>query len=370
MRILMLTCHPCIQGPFPKILPLLAESLRAQGCAVETEPWARRRDDETFFDKVMGRPGDILRVWRRLRREKFDVMVVHTTTEWPNYSRDIPVLRLCRRLVSRIVLQFHGSSPALVLGDGRTAFKAASRMVLRLSDGVLVLSSEEQRDWRRFFPEGRFAVVTNPFQSRAGAAPVTGALPWKLPSSVPIVLYVGRLLETKGIFDLLEALALMEGRTPFHLLVAGTGAEEQAFKDRIKSLQLQNRVTMAGYLIGDQLWQSYQAADLFVFPSWSEGFPTVITEAMDAGLPMVATHIRGAVDHLQDGVHGRFVPPRDPQSLAKALAELIGNSQLRASMSLANRSKIEDFSPMIVGKRYHDLLRQIVNGTAPDALKR
>src|ERR1041385_6253712 len=99
MRILMLICFPSIRGPLPKILPVLASGLRAHGCKVETEPWGRHREGENLFEKVIGRLGDIARVRRRCSREKFDILLVHTTTKMVNYSRDIPVLWFCRRLV-------------------------------------------------------------------------------------------------------------------------------------------------------------------------------------------------------------------------------------------------------------------------------
>lgn len=364
MRILMLTCHPGIRGPFPKILPLLAATLRGQGCHVVTEPWGRKHDAETFLDKVLGRPGDILRVWRTARREKFDVLFIHTSSEWPNYSRDIPAMWLCRRLVRRIVVLFHGSTPDLVHGPGNTAFKNATKTLLRATDATFVLSQEEKREWHRFHPEGRFDVVTNPFESRASLPPVSGPLPWKLPAGVPVLLYVGRLMEPKGIFDLLEALARLHGRTPFHLITAGNGPSEAAFKERIQSLQLGEHVTLAGYVTGDQLRQAYQAADVFVLPSWSEGFPTVITEAMDAGLPIVTTYIRGAVDHLQEGVHAKFVPPRQPEKLAAALEEVLNDSALRQRMGQANRAKVKDFAPAPVAGHYLEVLREITGAAA------
>lgn len=367
MRVLMLTCHPGIQGPFPKILPLLGSALTSQGCIVGTEPWGRHRDGESILDKVFGRLGDVWRVWRRLRREQFDLLLVHTATEWPNYSRDIPVLWLCRKLVRRTAVQFHGSTPDTVLGPGKTGFKVVSRMLLRLVDAVLVLSSEEQRQWTQFHPSGRFFLVTNPFQPLAAAN--TQVAPWHFPPQVPVLLYTGRLITPKGVFDLLEALALLKKRAArFHLLVAGTGSEEARFKSRIEMLGLENDITLAGYLDSVKLHQAYRAADLFVFPSWSEGFPTVITEAMDAGLPIVTTYIRGAADHLKEGEHVYFVPPRDPEKLADTIDRLLRDSDLRAQMAQANRLKVKEFAPEIAGARYHDVLKQILDIRSPQKL--
>ena len=234
----MLTCHPGIRGPFPKILPLLAETLRSLGCQVVEEPWGRHSDEETLLRKLADRPADILRIRRRLKKETFDVLFIHTTTEWANYSRDLPLLALCRGLVKHVVLQFHGSCPSLVLGKGQTVFKWASRILFNSVDGVFVLSTEEQRAWRQFHPAGKFPVISNPFQPLPPAAPDLAKLPWTAKAGEPVVLFVGRLITEKGIYDLLEAVAQVRVRLPVHLVLAGGGPEEENFRKRIQALGL------------------------------------------------------------------------------------------------------------------------------------
>ncbi len=368
MRILMLTCHPQIRGPFPKILPLMARSLRALGCHVVEEPWGRHSDEETRLRKLMDRPGDILRVRRRLKAEPFDVLFIHTTTEWANYSRDLPLLALCRGLVKHVVLQFHGSVPSLVLGEGHVAFKWASRRLFNSVDGVFVLSTEEQRAWTQFHPTGNFPVITNPFQPLAPVAVDRAKPPWPVKDGEPVALFVGRLITEKGIYDLLEALALVRAKMPAHLVLAGGGPEEENFRKRARDLGMVAHITLAGYLGPEALAAAYQAADLFVLPSWSEGFPTVLTEAMHAGKPVVTTRIRGALDHLQDGVHARFVEPRAPRELAAAIVEVLQSPALRETMSVANRKKVEEFAPEVAGEKILAELEEIcATETAPES---
>lgn len=359
MRILMLTCHPNIRGPFPKILPLLAAALRTEGCTVIEEPWGRHRDDESLLDKIIGRIGDIARVCRRLKQVEFDILLVQTTTEWRNYSRDIPLLVFCGRLVRHVVVQFHGSTPEMVLGPGHRAFKEATRILFRLTDGVLVSSSQEQRQWQEFHPQGCFFRTCNPFSPVNGYPRDCVTAPWTLPGNVPILLYVGRLIVEKGIFDLLEAVERLNSKMPFHLLMVGSGSAEQEFKETVQSLGLKDKVTVAGHVDEKALRCAYQLADLFVLPSWSEGLPTVLLEAMDAGLPIVTTRIRGAADHLQEGIHACFVPPRNPEKLAQAIGHLLADSALRARMGVANLTKVKEFSPEIVGPQYLKHLRTI-----------
>ena len=231
----------------------------------------------------------------------------------------LPLLAVTRRRRTPTVLHFHGSQPDRVRAGGHGPFGWLSLRLVRMADAVMVLSSEERSQWEALHPSGGFYVVTNPYEHPRGrrASPAT--------PHVPVLLFVGRLMPAKGVFDLLEAVALLNRTEPWRLLMIGDGSAEGELRSRIEVLGLGDRVTLAGYLTGERLQDAYELADVFVLPTtWAEGFPTVITEAMAAGLPVVTTRLRGAADHLVEGVHALFVPPRDPGALAARLGRLLG----------------------------------------------
>jgi glycosyltransferase involved in cell wall biosynthesis len=359
MRILMLVPFPGVRGPIAKHTPLLVDALRALGCEVATEPWGRHRDDESLPSKLTGRAGDIARVRRRLANERFDVLVVKTSHEWPSLMRDIPLLAATRHVVPSIVLQFHGGRSDRLVAPGNHGFKLASRALFRLSDGVLVLSSEEQMESRKFWPRGRFHVVANPFDLSAWDNYETKILGEE--EGEATLLFVGRLMEQKGIFDALSALSRLRDGTRCRLLVAGTGPDQQRIAERAGELGITDDLVLAGHLTGDELARAYRAADIFVFPTyWFEGFPTVLSEAMAAGLPIVTTRTRGIADHLEDGVNALFVPPREPAAIAETIERLLGDVELRRRMSLANRGKVREFAPEPVAAHYLKTLETIL----------
>jgi glycosyltransferase involved in cell wall biosynthesis len=119
---------------------------------------------------------------------------------------------------------------------------------------------------------------------------------------------------------------------------------------------------MPGHLSGSELSHEYRVATIFVLPSWSEGFPTVLAEAMDAGLPIVTTRIHGAADHLIAGENALFVERRDVNGLASALIMLLEDRDLRARMASANRERIRIFEPRVVAAEYLHVLRSFVRG--------
>jgi glycosyltransferase involved in cell wall biosynthesis len=96
----------------------------------------------------------------------------------------------------------------------------------------------------------------------------------------------------------------------------------------------------------------YRSADVFVLPSYSEGLPTVLLEAMSYGLPIVTTRIRGAADHLAEGENALFVSVRSAEALAGALERLLDDTALRAKMRENNLLKAQDFMPAKVVQAY------------------
>lgn len=358
----MLSPRPSVYGPIPKITSLLLDPLRAAGCDVTVEPWGRHTDTESLADKVIGRVRDVIRLRSRVSAERFDVMIVKTSHEWMSLLRDVPLVVATRRHVPVIVAEFHGGHADWLTAPGNHAFKWCTRLLFQFIDGGFVLSSEEARANTAFYPRGRFRVIVNPFQSSEndGDPPRPEQLP-----AVPTVMFAGRLLAEKGVLDTVEAFAILQARRPCHLVIAGDGAAADDVAARVAALGLSESVTLPGRLSHEEIAALYRAADIFVFPTYmGEGFPTVLAEAMSAGLPIVTTKLRGAADLLEEGVNALFVPPREPSVLADAIGRLLDDDALRERMSAANRAKVRDFTPVKAAEIYLRALAEIVPGTA------
>jgi glycosyltransferase involved in cell wall biosynthesis len=352
----MLVQREGIRGAAPKLSARLMAALAPLGVTVVTHHWGRTSDRERGVTKLRRALEDVLSVRRAVQGVEFDVAIVNTAHDWRTVLRDIAVARVLRRRRRPVLLQLHGSRAAHLVQPGGGAFKLATALLLRMTDGVLVLSSEEQRALQAFRPATRAFVVKNPYER----APFPDSGGRGRPPESPTLLFVGRLLKEKGALDLIEAMPSVLSRVACKLVIVGEGELEGALRNRIRQLGLGESVTMAGYLEGEDLLRAYAAADVFVLPSWSEGFPTVLAEAMDAGLPIVTTRIRGAVDHLVEGEHALFVSARDVSGLSSALVELIRDSELRARMGLANRKRVEVFDPGVVAGEYLQILRVLL----------
>lgn len=363
MRIFMLVQHPGARGPVPKLTSHLVAALRSLGCTVVTHPWGQRRPHESLLEKLTQRLRDVISVRRALQDQVFDVAVVKTAHDWRTLTRDIVAALVIRRRCRPVVLELHGSQASMLIGPGGRSFKLATAALLALVDAVMVLSKEEQRQWQAFHPHVPVFTVKNPYARVFSAS----TEPTNEPPSGPRALFVGRLIEEKGVFELIEALAKVRDQTQCHLVMVGEGGHEQELRYRVSRLGLGESVTMPGHLSESALGHEYRRATIFVLPSWSEGFPTVLAEAMDAGLPIITTRIRGAADHLVAGENALFVEPRDVNGLASALITLLEDRDLRARMASANRERIRIFEPELVAAEYLHVLRSLVRRCSSEA---
>jgi glycosyltransferase involved in cell wall biosynthesis len=148
------------------------------------------------------------------------------------------------------------------------------------------------------------------------------------------MLYVGTLNPRKGVPVLLDALrALVDEGRQVTLDVVGDGPDRAELQERVRAMGLGDRVAFHGFVAaGPELFAFYRRADLFVLPTYSEGFPRVLYEAMGHSLPVVASAVSGIPFLLQDGRHGLLVPPGDPAALAAAMRRVMDDGALRRGL--------------------------------------
>jgi len=157
------------------------------------------------------------------------------------------------------------------------------------------------------------------------------------------LLTVGRLASVKGMPVLLSAIKkLLPNHPGLTLTVVGDGPERLDFQKRAVELGLDEQVSFVGYQSQDQVRDRLQETDLFVLPSFAEGVPVVLMEAMAAGVPVVTTRIAGVSELVDDGGSGLLVPPGNEQSLALAMDTLLRDPEMRNRFGLAGRAKVAD----------------------------
>jgi glycosyltransferase involved in cell wall biosynthesis len=153
------------------------------------------------------------------------------------------------------------------------------------------------------------------------------------------VLYLGYLGKSKGSFDLLDTAADIhsQGMDMIFDLVGGALVPEELerLREKITASKMEDYVRLHSLSYGNDKLNFLLDADVFVYPSYYEGMPMAVLEAMACGLPVVASRVGGLPDLIQDGVNGFLVEPGKPEQLASALCRIAKNHELRASMGKA-----------------------------------
>jgi colanic acid/amylovoran biosynthesis glycosyltransferase len=174
------------------------------------------------------------------------------------------------------------------------------------------------------------------------------------------VLCVGRLVSAKGHSVLLDgvARAAREG-VRLQLTIVGDGPRRAQLEALAEELGIGHVVTFAGAVAHDRLPEVFAAADVFCLPSFAEGLPVVLMEAMATAIPAVTTNVMGIPELVIDGENGLVVPPGRADLVAQALGRLAGDAELRDRLGRAGRERVmRDFDVRREARRLRDLFAE------------
>ena len=157
------------------------------------------------------------------------------------------------------------------------------------------------------------------------------------------LLYVGRLVEIKGVDLLLKAFAKVK-TVGVTLVIVGDGAEEESLRDIVKQLGLEAKVEFVGFKEGEELYQYFQKSDIFILPSRMETFGLVVLEAMCNSMPIICSQYVGCIPDLVDEDNGMIVNPYDTDSLTEAIDLLASNEGRVRQMGQNSYGRAKQFS--------------------------
>jgi len=239
--------------------------------------------------------------------------------------------------------------------------------------------SETSWWWRFIFSGAKFMIVTGEaFKKRLlpycrnvdNEVPLTALRPSQVSlepnpdRSLNTFLFVGRLSESKGVFDAIRAIALLKAAGHFvELLIAGGGVEEEflAIRKLQSELGVESQVRILGHMSPAELAKTYQKSGVFVFPSYfGEGFPRVLYEAMMYSLSIITCEMPGTEGFLVDSENCLYCNPRDPQHLASCMRKLLENPKF--AKAIAERARVNVvhlYESFVDGSHPQQLLRLI-----------
>ena len=294
------------------------------------------------------------RVAAYLDEHRPDVFHVHVGTGRENWG----AAALARRTgVTAVVQTLH--LPWLL---GSHKHRAPFFDSIAAVDRLITVSERQRRTYERIgVPRHLLQTVPNGIRPR-GAGPGRRAARQALglTATQPVVLTVGRLLVQKGQRHLVDAVPLLRERFPdVAAVILGQGQLHQALRLQAEQLGVSDVVHLPGHRPDARML--LDAADVFALPSRQEGMPLAAIEAMDAGLPVVASDVIGTSEVVADGDTGTLVRRGDADALAAGIGELLADERLREQYGAAGRRRFSDcFTSDLMAARtlavYRDVL--------------
>lgn len=306
-----------------------------------------------FFDSTRAHlalcvlPSPLLRVvWEQTalpilaRQHRLDLL--HS----PHYT--MPLAKPCRAVVTFHDLTFF-LYPEMHLLYKRIFFRTMMPLAARRADALIAISHSTRADLTRILGIAPSKVETIPYGIAPHFQPVTDwraldAFCARYHLSRPFVLYVGNLEPRKNLPTLVRAFApLVRAGLPHTLVMAGSrGWKDAPIFATIQELGLTSRVHFPGYIPQSELPMLYSAADLFVYPSFYEGFGLPVLEAMACGVPVITSNISSMPEVAGDAAV--LVDPAAVDALANAMHHLLTDSVLRATLAAKGLARAREFS--------------------------
>ena len=280
----------------------------------------------------------LLRMSGKLVRWRPHIVHINTSYYWA-MLRDGLMVRLANRFRARTVLHLHGGDFDRFFRSCHPLYRRFVRRTLLKADRVIAITSETQNFLRAEMDEERVVhlpnfVRTDQFEQPSKDADTRES---RNPADPVEVLFVGWMIEAKGVIEILNAALKLPGAR-FTL----AGPSDPDFESRIGDLvkTLGDRISLTGSLPPDEITRLYARSDVFVLPSHREGFPMVIVEAMAAGLPVISTPVGAIPEVVRDGIDGFLVPVGDTAALEDRLNSLVSNATLRIQMGESGRARV------------------------------
>lgn len=291
--------------------------------------------DGNSFDKIKIFLAAYVRFFRLLAAGEISLIHAHTASRASFWRKTLFILP-ASWLKIPVIIHLHGAEfKEFYENESGVLRKYLVRAVFKKADRIVVLSSQWKRWLGGVVDAGRIVRIFNP----APAAPSSPGMVARHPSEL---LFLGRLSPRKGIYDLLAAVAALRKDYPSLELICCGDGELQEVAAHAARLGIADSVKIFSWVDGEQKRRLLGEATVYVLPSYNEGLPMGVLEAMAAGMPVVSTTVGGIPDAIENGIDGCLVEPGDVPALVGALDRLLMDVDLRRRIGVAAIGKMRE----------------------------
>ncbi len=294
-----------------------------------------------------------------------DICYLTISSKGAGFYKDALIVLFVRLFGIKRIFHFHNKG--VRINQGKVFDNLLYRLIFKNAD-VILLSKYLYPDVQKYVPESRIHYCPNGIpdvqvESRKSKVESKSGEHFLAPPVAPQILFLSHLIESKGVFMLVEALNIIKERgLSFHCtMIGGEGdVTEDQMRKKIEKSGLIGYIDVAGKKYGEEKQKAFRRADIFVHPTFNDCLPLVLLEAMQNSLPIVSTPEGAISDVIEDGISGFLVPQRDAPALAEKLEVLIKEPDLRHKMGSAGRVKYDSqFTLERFERRMVEILNQV-----------
>lgn len=311
-------------------------------------------DRKVKFPKLFDAISACVKLFAMLRTNN-DIKIVHLHTAGKvSFPRSVVFMRIAKLMGRKVVMHMHsGTFPTYCAGKEKKVGK-----VLNKADALIVLGKKWSSYYRDTFGLKNIFVVPNIVPEIAGKFDISQ----RYNQGKIHALFLGHLVETKGIYDLLEALALVKDRLidRFELHVGGKG-DIGRFKSEVNRLGLEKMVTFEGWVSAEKKRDLLMKSSISILPSYFEGLPISLLEGMVFSHALIATDV-GSIHEILDSSNGYIFAPGKIDEISDSVVTLVNDRTELRKMGEISSTKVRPYLPDSVARSltilYEELLKE------------
>lgn len=291
-------------------------------------------------------------VWKLLWDRQIRIIHVHGASDASFWRKRIFIL-IAKAFKKRIIYHCHGAEFKRFASQHHHAVQS----LLKKCNSIIALSDSWKEWFQNTFDCKNVIVIKNIIPEPK----MEKGSKYQDKPDLCTLLFLGRLGKRKGIYDLIDVIAdnrsCYEGR--IKLWIGGDGESENVCAI-IKERGLEDMISYEGWISGEHKIRLLNQANAYILPSYNEGLPISILEAMSYQLPIISTKVGGIPEIVKDGVNGYLIEPGNKQQLKSAIDKLIFDKSIRVSMGLTSAQMVSGYLPEYVMNQLSEMYHYIL----------
>lgn len=313
----VLIIWPDVKGGMQTVINLYCESeiLKNKILTLSSYKDGSIMSNLIFFGKFLVKYINSLLKYRSIK-----IVHIHTASKGSFLRKSISAI-IAKLFNKKVILHIHSGEFLSFYNKSPRFLKRYIKGVLDKCDVVITLNNNLNTSISKKCSNNNIQVLYNPT--------ILKYIPVRK-SNITKVLFLGLMGKNKGVYDIIEAARYIQSDSiQFHLY--GNG-EVLKVRELVNEYNLKNKVIVHGWISGNDKEKILQESDIFILPSYSEGLPMSILEAISYGLPVISTPVGGIPDAVKDGVNGFLISPGDYKALAQKINAIANDKELSKQM--------------------------------------